>query len=170
VKRLHLLVDALEQINRLDIDWIHIGDGPMEDEIVNRAKQKFRSKSNIHFTFRGALPNDALMQFYRGTYVDLFINTSSAEGIPVTIMEAQSFGIPVVAPRVGGVPEIVSDGNGRLFDADASPLTIANLITEVLELPPGDYGALRRQAFQNWKTRYNADNNFSTFIAEIQQL
>lgn len=170
VKRIHLLVDALEKINHLDIDWIHVGDGPMENEIVTRAKQKFRNKSNIHFTFRGALPNDVLMQFYKDTYVHLFVNTSSAEGIPVTIMEAQSFGIPVVAPRVGGVPEIVSEDSGRLFDADASPLTIANLITEVLELPPDDYVAMRGQAFQNWKTRYNADNNFSTFVAQIQQL
>jgi glycosyltransferase involved in cell wall biosynthesis len=110
------------------------------------------------------------MQFYRETYVDVFVNTSSAEGIPVTIMEAQSFGIPVVAPEVGGVSEIVSERTGRLFNVDASPLTIGQLICEILELASDDAKAMRQAAFQNWNTRYNADRNFSTFVDEIQKL
>ncbi|MEJ1237722.1 glycosyltransferase [Chryseolinea sp. T2] len=170
VKRVHVLIDALQQIDRVDIQWIHIGGGPLEEQIKTRAKERLGAKANITYQLPGSRTNDQLMQFYRENHIDVFVNTSSAEGIPVTIMEAQSFGIPVVAPRVGGIPEIVSDQTGRLFDVDASPLTIARLITEVLELSPADVKAMRQAAFQNWKTNYNADKNFSTFVAEIQKL
>lgn len=170
VKRIHLMIDALEQIDQPDIHWIHIGSGPLMDELHLRAKEKLQQKVNITFQFAGAMTNEQLMAFYRTTYVDAFVNTSVAEGIPVTMMEAQSFGIPIIAPRVGGVPEIVNEDTGRLFEADASPLTIATLITSVLEQSPENAQAMRRQARQNWKTHYNADLNFSTFVAETDKL
>jgi glycosyltransferase involved in cell wall biosynthesis len=170
VKRVHLLIDALQQIDRFDIHWIHIGSGPLADELNAHAKKRLGSKTNITYQFSGSRTNAELMQFYRDTYVDVFVNTSSAEGIPVTIMEAQSFGIPVVAPEVGGVSEIVTERTGRLFHVDASPLIIGQLICEILELAPADAKAMRQAAFQNWNTRYNADRNFSTFVDEIQKL
>lgn len=170
VKRIHLLIDALQQIDRLDVHWIHIGSGPLEEQLTQRAKERLGRKGNVSCQFMGSLNNNNLMKIYQDTYVDLFVNTSAAEGIPVTIMEAQSFGIPVIAPRVGGIPEIVSEQTGRLFDVDASPLTIAHLISEVLSLPPADIKALRNRALQNWKSHYNADQNFSTFIAQIEKL
>ncbi|MGC3948656.1 MAG: glycosyltransferase [Chryseolinea sp.] len=170
VKRVHLIIESLQQVDRLDINWIHIGGGPLEEQIMAKAKERLAGKNNINYQFLGSKSNTQLMQFYRDTHIDLFINTSSAEGIPVTIMEAQSFGIPVVAPRVGGIAEIVTDQTGGLFDVDASPLAIARLIIDILELPPGDVKAMRAAAFQNWKANYNADKNFSTFVADIQKL
>lgn len=170
VKRIHLLIDALQTIDHLDISWIHIGAGPLMEELTQRAKDRLHRKANITFQFPGSFTNVQLMDFYRENYVDVFVNTSAAEGIPVTMMEAQSFGIPVIAPRVGGVPEIVSEQTGRLFDPDASPLTIANAISAVLEQTPGDARAMRQQAYQNWKAHYNADRNFSTFVADIEKL
>lgn len=170
VKRVHLLVDTLQQIDQYDIHWIHVGGGPLESFISERAKERLSGKRNITYQLSGSLTNEQLMQLYRETYVDLFVNTSSAEGIPVSIMEAQSFGIPVVAPRVGGIPEIVSEQTGRLFEPDASPFTIANLVSEVLALSPADVKAMRQRCFQNWKTHYNAGKNFSTFAADIQML
>ena len=47
--------------------------------------------------------------------VDLFLTVSANEGIPVSIMEAQSFGIPVIATDVGGISEIVNNVNGSYF-------------------------------------------------------
>lgn len=170
VKRIHLLIDALQLIAPLDIHWTHIGGGPLEDDLKKRAKERLGPRNHITYEFLGSLTNEQLMNFYRDNYVDVFVNTSSAEGIPVTIMEAQSFGIPVVAPHVGGIPEVVSEHTGRLFDVDASPLTIAHLISEILSLPSSDVTAMRQQALQNWKTHYNADRNFSTFVAELEKL
>lgn len=46
---------------------------------------------------------------------DLFVNMSLSEGIPVSIMEAISFGIPIIATNVGGNAEIVNDETGVLI-------------------------------------------------------
>ena len=58
----------------------------------------------------------------------MFINVSSTEGIPVSIMEAMSFGIPVIATAVGGTPEIVNNENGYLLSKDPSAKELAEVI------------------------------------------
>ena len=54
---------------------------------------------------------------------DLFVNMSLSEGIPVSIMEAISFGIPIIATNVGGNAEIVNDETGVLI-----PLILIRLL------------------------------------------
>ena len=67
--------------------------------------------------FMGNLPNaGAYNQF-----VDLFILPSNYEGLPMVIIEAMSFGKPIVASNVGGISEIVNDGyNGYALENNAS--------------------------------------------------
>lgn len=170
VKQVHLIIESIALIQKFTLNWIHIGDGPLREELETLAAKKLGSKKNIQYEFMGSVSNTALLQFYASKFVDLFINTSSSEGIPVTMMEAQAFGIPIVALDVGGVKEIVSDTNGRLLPANAAPKTIANAI-EVIQFLRGDaYHTLRTEAFQSWQTNYNAERNFSTFVAEILNL
>jgi glycosyltransferase involved in cell wall biosynthesis len=67
--------------------------------------------------------------------LDLLVNTSMIEGIAVTAMEAISQGIPVLAPRVGGMSELIIDGvNGYLFDPDNFKDFLAKL-TKILSEP-----------------------------------
>ena len=54
----------------------------------------------------------------------MFINLSSSEGIPVSIMEAQSFGIPVIATNVGGSGEIVVSETGVLVDENRTEASV----------------------------------------------
>lgn len=170
VKRIDLLIGALSTIDDLPIHWIHIGNGPLEASLKETAETKLRLMPNITFEFAGAMANTALLEFYANRYVDLFVNTSLSEGIPVTMMEAQSFGIPIVGPETGGVPEIIAEGTGALFPVLADAGTIAAKIRFILSLPSMEYEAMREKAFQNWSRHYNAVNNFSTFVAEISTL
>lgn len=65
------------------------------------------------FILRGHI--DDMEPFYAG--LDLYLNTSLHEGIPMTILEAMSRGLPVIAPRVGGIREIITSGeDGFLVD------------------------------------------------------
>ena len=62
------------------------------DEIKKMAKDKLRD--NIQYEFKGNVSNTELMKQYQNKNYYVFVNVSSSEGIPVSIMEATSFGIP----------------------------------------------------------------------------
>lgn len=89
---------------------------------------------------------------------------SSSEGIPVSIMEATSFGIPTVALNVGGVGEIVNERNGMLLGQVATPREIAVAITSIDNKNSVQF---RRQVKEVWDERYNADKNYVQFQAML---
>ena len=169
-KRVHLIVEALAHITSVNVHWIHFGDGHLRNSLEQLAKSSLSSKGNIRYIFYGEIINQELHHFYSENYVSLFINTSASEGIPVTIMEAMSYGIPVIAPNVGGVSELVSEENGFIYPKDYPAEKIALLIGDILAAPPAHYQALRARAYNTWNTRYNADRNFSTFVADLLSL
>lgn len=164
VKRIDLIINSLALIKTgKRIDWLHFGDGTLKDDLVALAG-KCLSNTRISYEFMGFYPNKKLLEFYNTTRVDLFLNTSITEGIPVSIMEAQSAGIPVIATNVGGVSEIVVDGTGYLIAPDIKPEQLAGLISAYINLPQTEISKLRSKAFQNWKANYNAEKNYRKFI------
>lgn len=66
-----------------------------------------------HVEFLGVLSQARLPEQYAAA--DLFLMTSSSEGIPVVLMEAFAMGVPVVAPDIDGIPELVVDGSTGLL-------------------------------------------------------
>jgi glycosyltransferase involved in cell wall biosynthesis len=67
--------------------------------------------------------------------MDVFALTSRSEGMPVAMLEAWAAGIPVVASRVGGIPELVREGhNGLLFDFPDVP-ALANALEKLIKEP-----------------------------------
>ena len=99
---------------------------------------------------------------------DLFINVSSSEGIPVSIMEAMSFGIPVIATDAGGTNEIVKDGyNGYLLPVNIEAEEIASAIKKFILLPDAQKSELSKNATTTWKEQYNAELNYNTFIESL---
>ena len=169
-KRLDLLYHSLEQLARSRpewcFEWHHIGGGPLLAEIKTLVEA---APQNLSCHLEGQMPNEAVMAYYRDNPVDVFVNVSFSEGIPVSIMEAQSCGIPVVATAVGGTPEIVSEETGVLLPENPTPEAVAAAVWEVV----GDReAALKRRegSFENWQSRYNADENFQQFAKEILSL
>ena len=81
-------------------------------------------------------------------------------------MEALSHGIPVVAPDVGGISEIVNQTNGRLLSHNPSPKEIAEGIAHVLN----SNNDMRLGAYNTWKSLVNAEKNYSAFARQLRAL
>ena len=82
---------------------------------------------------RAAIPNDELLGLYRDNRVDLLVLPSITtpegehEGLPTVLVEAMSFGIPVISTNTGGIPELLSDGAGLLV-REKSSVALADAI------------------------------------------
>lgn len=98
-----------------------VGGGP-ELESLSILRSQLGLESSV--TFHGDVPAPAcLMKTF-----DVLVNSSHHEGSPVAIVEAMSAGLPIIATRVGGTPELIGDGVGVLVPpADPSALAAAML-------------------------------------------
>ncbi len=67
--------------------------------------------------------------------MDLFVLPSRTEGLPITILEAMAAGRPVVAAAVGGIPEVVRDGETGLLVPERDPRRLADAVLRLLETP-----------------------------------
>ena len=98
-----------------------IGDGPKRKELEDMVKMK-GLEDNIIFT--GFQTN--IEEWMPA--LDIFVLPSLTEGTPMALLEAMSFGIPVVATRVGGVPKVIENGiNGILVNSSDSKALAENL-------------------------------------------
>lgn len=164
IKRVTLIAQALKKIDDSDanITWTHIGTGNCFEEL-NREVSKLQ---NIRVNLIGAVSNEKVYEYYKNNYVDLFINVSTSEGLPVSIMEATSFGIPVIATNVGGTNEIViNNKNGFLIDKDFELDELVSLITLFKNHKNVEkYGKESRKI---WEKNYNAKLNYKNFCEEV---
>jgi len=171
LKRVHLIIESLSLIKAdKRIRWIHFGTGPLREELGNLASRYLGSHKQIIFEFRGYVPNKDILDFYNYNHVSLFINTSYTEGLPVSIMEVQSFGIPVIATDTGGVGEIVHAGTGFLLPVDFKPDDLAQKISIVMNMLPLEMESLRSNIILNWHRNFNAASNLPEFIRMVNRI
>ena len=168
VKRVDLLAKALKYLNEsnLKLKWIHFGDGAGLDEIKKYAEENL---TNIRIDFKGNVKNADLMEYYKNESIDLFVNTSSSEGLPVSIMEACSFGIPIIATDVGGTAEIVRENEtGMLLDSDFDPKDLSEKIKKMAEMSNEEKLEYRKRCREFWKENFFGENNFKKFTNSIR--
>lgn len=169
VKRIDLLVRGIaslaERNEGLFIEWTHFGDGPLMSDIRSLAASLLPSQ--VRWDFKGHVDTPTIYAWYREHPVDVFVNVSSSEGTPVSIMEAISCSIPVIATRVGGNQEITNDSLGQLIPANPEAQEIAMAIENVC-LQPQRREALKMASRAQWEAHYNAEKNFSAFGSLLQ--
>ncbi len=160
-KRVELIAKVLTSFSGLDVTWYHFGPGRTDDilEIVKA------SGSSIKCMMMGDCTNQFIHNFYKNNHVDCFMNLSISEGIPVSIMEAFSYGIPCIATPIGGIPEIVEDNyNGFLISESANASLIIEKIKNLLSNE-----LYRKNAFHTWSTKYDFESNFDLLCEEINR-
>jgi L-malate glycosyltransferase len=128
VKDLHTLIRAVGQqgLQRAPVILLVIGDGSERARLEASARE-VGAGSSVRFLGHREDARDLLAA------CDIYANSSISEGISLTILEAMAAGLPVIATRVGGTPEIVDATCGRLVpsrDPDALARTLAALAAD----------------------------------------
>jgi glycosyltransferase involved in cell wall biosynthesis len=95
-----------------------VGRGPLRDALHAR-----HMELGLKERFRFLGQRDDVLQLMAGS--DAFVLASRYEGIPVALMEASSVGLPIVASRVGGIPQILEDEVDALLVAPGEPALLA---------------------------------------------
>jgi glycosyltransferase involved in cell wall biosynthesis len=163
-KRIPFIVDLLSNVD-FKMRWIHFGDGPEMEKVKKKITDL---PAHISVELAGHTPNEKVLEFYKKNTVHLFVNVSLAEGIPVAILEATSFGIPVMATNTFGNPEIVNENTGFLIEPDESPEVAAQKVTAFsknLELQKKLRVTARHFVIRNFSGR----KNLTEFVDEVMK-
>lgn len=152
--------DSNPRFEKSQIQWTHIGHGAGWADLSKRVKNINLPGLNIRLT--GHMPNEQITSYYLRENVNLLVNYSTSEGIPVSIMEAFSCGIPAAAPHTGGIPEIVNSSTGILFDSGAEPDKLAQLVDNAVQ--SGKLAKMGAAAKKKWEKEYHLETNYRRFM------
>ncbi|PZX13452.1 glycosyltransferase involved in cell wall biosynthesis [Palleronia aestuarii] len=121
IKGVALLLDAVAALapDHPDLRLTLVGDGPDRAGLEARARDLGIAEA---VTFTGYLGQAEVAEHL--ARADIFALPSFAEGVPVVLMEAMAARLPVVAPRVAGVPELVADGEAGFVVPPGDPETL----------------------------------------------
>ena len=128
-KHVDLALEALAVLERDDVELLIAGTGPHHSRLATRAEQL---GVTARTTFLGFVPDENLPSLYADSDAVLFL--SRYEGFGLTVLEAMAAGTPVIGTPVGGVPDVVTDGeDGLIVERDATAVTGA--IDRLAETP-----------------------------------
>ena len=133
--------------------WFFYGSGPLLNKLQKKVKELNLTN---HCYFTGIIEHKQLLNKYENNKVDIVVSSSISilnvfEGIPVSLMEAMSYEIPVIATDCGGTKELVDGESGILVNQNNSE-QLANAIFELINNP--EY---RRKIGKNGRNKIKQD-------------
>ena len=126
-KRVDVLIEAVEQL-RVRIPDLHlfiVGDGPLRGTLNRLVAQR---------GLEGCTHLVGLVEDVRPwlAHFDVLVAPSGSEGLPTVLLEALAMGCPIIASRVGGIPEIVQDGYNGALVTPGDPVALASALARLL--------------------------------------
>lgn len=152
-----VFLKALAMLNDLPLLASVVGDG------IERPGLEARARSiglNGRVTFHGSVEHAA--QLFPA--FDLFVLSSRTEGTPITLLEAMAAEIPIVATRVGGVPDVVCESEAYLVPSE-DPVALAGAIRMACDDP---YGAKERAG--RARGRLSSDFTIFNWLSRYEQI
>jgi glycosyltransferase involved in cell wall biosynthesis len=130
IKRLDIFLRVAKRMAMTDSDvrFVIAGAGPEEEQLLSLTRE-FDVEDKVLFLGYRARVYDVMRAF------DLFLLCSDHEGLPRSVLEAMFLGVPVVARRVGGVPEAIEDGITGVLVNSADPGELAGCCATLLADP-----------------------------------
>lgn len=164
-KRVDLIGRVAQHLERggSTVEWTHLGDGPLRPELEAFLSQR---PASLQVNLAGQVSLGEVHRTLVSGQHDVFVNLSLSEGAPVSLMEAQCVGLPVVASAVGGTPEVVPARLNELVDPRASVRDLSAAVIRAADRPVLEDEA--RRAY--WAQHYEADVNYSGWAEELAGL
>ncbi|MBN1869448.1 MAG: glycosyltransferase family 4 protein [Candidatus Omnitrophica bacterium] len=127
VKGQDILIEAMSKVTAQlrNVKLVLVGEGKTEDALKSKARD-LNLNGHVQFFSVEVDRYEALSLF------DLFVMPSRQEGLGLSIMEAQSAGLPVIASRVGGIPSLIEDGKTGVLVAPEDPDELAEAMVKLL--------------------------------------
>ncbi len=164
VKRVLLIYECIKSFciknKNKSVIWTHLGDGCQMQELK---KQITTHPANLKINLVGSLKHSDVIETYKNNHYDIFVNLSESEGIPVSIMEALSFGIPIIATNVGGNSEIVNGKTGALLPANPTSNDFNEASSRIIDNREQLFKTMNTYYYEN----YNSDVNYKRFYNSI---
>jgi|GEM_PF-4887588 len=168
LKRVSMIAESIRISKNRELHWYHFGDGAFYNELISQV-DAFPDEVKERIHLMGRVPNSEVKKFYAATAPSLFVNVSTVEGLPISVMEALSYRIPSLVTDVGGEREIIEDGyNGYVVGKDITAEELAQRIDEHLALPDDQLVQLRNNAFEMWSARFDLEKNLIGYKGELQ--
>lgn len=157
-KRIFLIPRILQYLD-FRAKWVHFGIGGDKDN-----EQVYHSikglPPHIQVELKGFTDNRKILEFYKNNPVNLFINVSTIEGLSVAMIEALSFGIPLIGTDINGTKEIVTKETGFLIPIDFDCRQVAGIINDFRK---SDQQKMRKAARLHYEKHFNAEINNKKF-------
>ena len=157
-KNIEKIIKAISDLNSPLINLNIIGDGP---ELNQLQKISLESNNKDNIIFHGKLNRDDINHIFLKS--DIYIQASNYEGLPHSLLEAMSYGIPVLCTPVGECKEILgNEDRGYILDLPVSKNNIKSKISEIIgEKDIANKKGERGKDFINEK--YNLTNSFNLY-------
>jgi glycosyltransferase involved in cell wall biosynthesis len=164
-KRVRLIWEVACELARSgsEVEWTHYGDGPGRGELDQLVASGPR---HLTVSIKGHVPVELVHRELRSGNHDVFINLSLSEGAPVSLIEAQCVGMPVVATAVGGTPEVAPARLNELVSTDDGISALAQAILRAYARPAEERAARR----DHWARNYRADDVYPAWAQELREL
>ena len=171
VKNIESLIEALWHWDGEELEWHHFGQAAKSEygaAVLRKMEALAVQNPRVRVVAHGFVPPADMMQRIRELNPTALINTSLFEGIPVSMMEVASLGIPVLGPRICGVPELVVDGVSGFLLQPEDPQSIRRAIQKLLSLRFEDYLELRRGSREIQHRFFQDEVNYARLGAQLQ--
>ena len=145
------------------------GDGPLRIKLESLIGEK---KLTNFVKMPGVLPHEKLIKMYKNKEIDVVVLPSiitkiEHEGIPVSLMEAMAYRIPVISTNTGGIPELLSNGAGIIVE-EKSPKQLAEIILKIMK-NKNLRKELAERGYQKVQKEFNIKKNTKTLLELMQK-
>ena len=160
-KGIYVLLDAFKKLGRSDVNLHFVGMGLELEELGREA----HGLNNVYI--HGYMSDEDLVDMYSRANITI-VPTLFPEDNPFVTMESLSFGTPVIASNLNGIPETIGDGlNGRLFEPGDS-LALKDALEDLID----NHDKLRKMEGEALKSaeKYKLENHISNLLEIYRSL